>query len=61
MADDAHIQLRDRMARLAKRAIARVHENRPDLRDKSLEETVRILKEEERQARRPAAGPSARH
>ena len=48
MADDARSQLRLRMSRLAERAIARIHENRPDLRGKSPEETVATIREEER-------------
>jgi hypothetical protein len=55
MADNARTELRERMTRLAARAIARIHENRPELRGKSLEETVTSLKEEERRARFPAA------
>jgi len=55
MTDNAGTELRERMARLADRAIARIHENRPELRGKSLEETVMILKEEERRTRIPAA------
>jgi hypothetical protein len=40
------------MARLAQRAIARIQENRPVLRGKSLEQTMMILQMEER-LRRP--------
>jgi hypothetical protein len=40
------------MARLAQRAIARIQENRPELRGKSPEQTMMILQMEER-LRRP--------
>jgi hypothetical protein len=51
MADDARKQLQERMARLGQKALARLHEKRPDLLGKTLKETVIILKEEERQKR----------
>ena len=56
MTDNGRTELRDRMVRLAERAIARIHANRPEPRGKSLEETVMILKEEERRTRFPVAG-----
>ena len=52
MTDDARTQLQERLNRLAKRAIARIHESWPDLRGRSPEETVAILKDEERRTRR---------
>jgi hypothetical protein len=52
MADDTESPLQDRMAHLARQAIARIHENRPELRGKSVEQTMMILKTEER-LRRP--------
>jgi hypothetical protein len=51
MADDAYKQLQERMARVGAKALARLHEKRPDLRGKTLKETVIILKEEEHQKR----------
>ena len=48
MVDDARKQLQERLARVGARAVARLHEMRPDLLGKSLEDTVTILKEEER-------------
>lgn len=48
MADDARKQLQELFARVGKKALARLHERRPDLRGKSLEDTVTILKAEER-------------
>ena len=47
MTDDARTQLHERLAGIGQRALARIHENRPELRGKTLEETVRILKVEE--------------
>ena len=52
MTDDARAQMREHLNRHAKRAIARIRENRPDLRDRNPEETVAILKDKERRARR---------
>jgi hypothetical protein len=52
MTDDAYTQLRERMARLSERAIARIHENRPELRGKSAEQTIMLLKMEEQIFRR---------
>jgi hypothetical protein len=49
MTDDARKQLQERFARIGEKAMARLHEKRPDLRGKTLKETVIILKEEERQ------------
>jgi hypothetical protein len=46
MADDARKKLQERFAKIGERALARIHEYRPDLRDKNLEETVKILKAE---------------
>ena len=51
MADDARKQLQERFARVGAKALARLHEKRPDLQGKTLEETVTILKEEERLTR----------
>ena len=53
MADDAHKQLQERLARVAEKATATLHEIGPDLRGKTVKETVIILKEkeEERQTR----------
>lgn len=47
MTNDARTTLRERFARIRERAIARIHENRPELRGKTQEETVTILKGEE--------------
>jgi hypothetical protein len=51
MADDARQQLQERLARVGAKALARLHELRPELQGKTLEETVAILKEEERRTR----------
>lgn len=51
MTNDAHKQLQERFVRLGKKAMSRLHENRPDLQGKTLNETVIILKIEERQLR----------
>jgi hypothetical protein len=51
MNDDARKQLQERFARVGAKAIARLHEKRPELQGKTLEETVMILKEEERLTR----------
>jgi hypothetical protein len=51
VADDARKQLQERFARVGKKALARLHELHPDLLGKSLEETVTILKDEERRKR----------
>lgn len=51
MTDNARTKLQERFAQIGKRAIARIHENRPELRGKTLEETVMILKGEERLTR----------
>jgi hypothetical protein len=48
MVDDARQQLQERFARAGAKALARLHELRPELKGKTLEETVAILKEEER-------------
>ena len=53
MGDDARIQLQERMAGVAARAIARIHEKRADLRGMTAQETVRTLQEEYRRARHP--------
>jgi hypothetical protein len=53
MTDDARKQLQERFARVGAKALARLHEIRPDLQGKTLEETVMILKEEERLMRPP--------
>jgi hypothetical protein len=53
MADDARKQLQERFARVGAKALARLHEKRSDLQGKTLEETVTILKEEERLTRPP--------
>jgi hypothetical protein len=53
MADDARKKLQERFAKIGERALARIHENRPDLRNKNLEETVMILKAEESLIRSP--------
>lgn len=47
MPDGARTRLQERFARIRDRAIARIHENRPELRGKTHEETVKILKSEE--------------
>jgi hypothetical protein len=47
MIDNARTKLQERFARVGQRALARIHENRPELRGKTLEETVMILKREE--------------
>jgi hypothetical protein len=47
MADDARETLQERFARIGAKAIARLHENRPELRGLTAKETVTILKEEE--------------
>jgi hypothetical protein len=47
MNDNARKQLQERFARVGAKAIARLHEKRPELLGKTLEETVFILKEEE--------------
>jgi hypothetical protein len=52
MSDNTESPLQYRMAHLARQAIARIHENRPELRGKSVEQTIMILKMEER-LRRP--------
>jgi hypothetical protein len=51
MPDDARKQLQERFARVGAKALARLHEKRTDLQGKTLEETVAILKEEERLTR----------
>jgi histone H3/H4 len=51
VADDARKQLQERFARVGKKALARLHELRPELLGKTLEETVTILKDEERRKR----------
>jgi hypothetical protein len=48
MTDDARKQLQERLARVGAKAIARLHEKRPELQGKTLEETIFVLKEEER-------------
>ena len=53
MTDDARKTLQERFARVGAKALARLHEKRPDLQGKSLEQTVAILKDEERLARHP--------
>ena len=53
MADDARKQLQERLARIGAKALARLHEKRSDLQGKTLEETVTILKDEERLTRPP--------
>ena len=53
MADDARKQLQELFARVGARALARLHEIHPDLQGKALEETVTILKAEERRTRHP--------
>jgi hypothetical protein len=47
MIDNARTKLQERFARVGQRALARIHENRPELRGKTLQETVMILKREE--------------
>jgi hypothetical protein len=44
VADDARTQLRERFAKVEAKALARLHEIHPDLKGKTLEETVMILK-----------------
>ena len=51
MVDDARKQLQERSARVGAKALARFHEGRHDLQSKALEETVTILKREERLTR----------
>ena len=51
MTDDARKQWQERLARVGAKAIARLHEKRPELQGKTLEETVFILKEEVRLTR----------
>jgi hypothetical protein len=57
MSDDARKQLQERFAQIGAKALARVHsrihESRPELQGKTLEETIFILKEEERLKQRP--------
>ena len=51
MVDDARTRLRERMAKVEQRALAWVHDRRPDLREKNLVEVIAALREEERHAR----------
>jgi hypothetical protein len=53
MVDGARKQLQERLARIGQKALTRLHEKRPDLQGKSLEETVTLLKAEERVSRSP--------
>ena len=53
MADDARKQLQERFARVGAKALARLHEIHPHLQGKTLEETVTILKAEDRLTRSP--------
>ena len=53
MADDARTQLQERFARVGAKALARLHEIHPHLQGKTLEETVTILKAEDRLTRSP--------
>jgi hypothetical protein len=48
MVDDARKQLQDSFAKIGERALARLHEIHPQLQGKTLEDTVAILKIEER-------------
>jgi hypothetical protein len=65
MVDNARKQLQERFARIGQKALARLHEKRPDLQGKTLEETVILLKAEERLSRSPFLNsldaPSDRH
>jgi hypothetical protein len=47
MTVDDRTKLQERFARIRERAIARIHQNRPELRGKTQEETIKILKGEE--------------
>lgn len=48
MADDARVKLQQRFAKIGAKALARLHALHPHLEGKSLNETVLLLKEEER-------------
>jgi len=51
MADDAHVRMREILARAEKRTLAWVAHKRPELADKSLSEVIITLRQEEREAR----------
>lgn len=51
MADDAHIRLREVLGRAEKRVLARVGKKRPDLQNKTIQDVIATLRDEDRKAR----------
>jgi len=61
MADDARRKLQERFARVGEKALSRLHEIYPHLQGKTIEETVTILKIEERLQKRGSHPYSPSH